>query len=86
MGDEPILMVTDPALWTILEISVGRSNPQHAGAGLEVTGIGWENRTNDLYFKPSQRTRRGHAVRRYDDLAVVVRQADVDKLLARRST
>lgn len=79
-GDEPILTLTDRVRRKILEIRAGEPNADTLALWLEVTGTAGDNFTYDLYFQALTEVLPGHVVRRHDDLTVVLREADVDKL------
>ena len=81
MSDEPILHVTDAAREKALWFRNRDPEPERLALWLEVPGVEAGKYTYNMYLEETAKAGPEHIVQHHDDLAVVLREEDRDKLL-----
>lgn len=76
----PVLRVTDEARAMVLEARAAEEDGQKLALWLEVTGVGNDAYTYDLYFQSPADAGPGDALQHHDELVVVVPEASVGML------
>jgi Fe/S biogenesis protein NfuA len=76
----PVLRVTDAARAMVLEARTAETDGENLALWLEVTGIGADAYTYDLFFQSPADAGPGDAVQHDDEFVVVVPEASVNKL------
>lgn len=76
----PVLTVTTEARSTVLEVLANEANPGSLALWLEVSGVGENAYTYDMYFQALADTGPGDVVQHDDELPVVIPNDSVDRL------
>lgn len=77
---EPVLRVTEEARHKIVELREAEPNSDALALWLDVSGESGDTYTYDVYFQPLADAGETNIVQPHDDLPVVLRSADADKL------
>jgi Fe/S biogenesis protein NfuA len=80
MSDDPILHVTDAARDKALWFRSRDPEPERLALWLEVTGVEGAKYTYNMHLEETAKAGDAHIVQQHDDLAVVLRREDADKL------
>ncbi len=79
-SDDPILTVTDAAREKASWFRSRDPEPERLALWLEVTGVDGPKYTYNMYLQETAKAGGEHVVQHHDDLAVVLRAEDADKL------
>jgi Fe/S biogenesis protein NfuA len=76
----PVLTITDAARATVLEVLANEADPTSLALWLEISGVGDNAYTYDMYFQAIADAGAGDVVQHDDDLPVVIPDESVDRL------